>query len=352
MGWKWKKIRWSASKMAAIMAAVLVHSFTYFPERVEAFYGGLFYPHWSILMRSATGLLPFSLGDMLYILVIVWLLYRLLRFRKTSTSAFMGSLLVTCCWIYVCFQLSWGLNYSRHAVEQKLKIFESPSDSILLHGLTASLLERIKEFAPARRPGEVRRTEDLEKAIVLGYSRIPGGVAPGQPSSLAVKQSLFGVIGNYLGYSGYFNPFTGEAQLNHTIPDVLHPFVMAHEMGHQLGYAREQEANLMGFLAARASGDSLLRYSAYFDMFLYANAGLSQTDSLAADAHLNRLPPEAKSDLESLRRFRAQYKSPVERAINILYDRYLKVNGQSAGTYSYGRVVRNLLAIYRMEGSI
>ena len=344
--------QWSGGGVAAILSTLLIHAFTYFPDKVEAFYGGSFYPQWSLLTRSLTGTLSISMGDVLYIFVMIWLLYKMVKIRSTGISAFFKSLAVACCWVYVYFQLSWGLNYSRHAVERRLQIQESPLDSSLLPGLTRSLLQRTNEYAPARITHKMQYPDHTVKSIIQGYARISDEAHSDQVAGLSVKQSLFGVIGNYLGYSGYFNPFTGEAQLNHRIPDVLHPFVMAHEMGHQLGYAREQEANLMGFLAARASNDSLLRYSAYFEMFLYANAGLFQTDSLSAAVFLSQLAPEAKSDLESLRRFRIQYRSPVEKAITILYDRYLKVNGQAAGTASYGRVVRNLLAIYRKEGRI
>jgi hypothetical protein len=155
-----------------------------------------------------------------------------------------------------------------------------------------------------------------------------------------------------MGYSGYFNPFTGEAQLNDAVPSVLHPFVIAHEIGHQLGFAREQDANLAGFLASRASADSIMRYAAYFDMFLYANAALFSTDSLTARKHLSELHPHAKRDLESLRAFRKQYRTPVEDVIDYVYDHYLKANGQMEGTRSYSIVVRTLLALYRAEGRI
>lgn len=92
----------------------------------------------------------------------------------------------------------------------------------------------------------------------------------------SVKRSMYGRMGNFLGFLGYYNPFTGEAQLNLTMPRFLIPFVTCHEIAHQLGYASESEANFVAYLAAVRSPDTLFRYSTYFDLFNYANKELFQ----------------------------------------------------------------------------
>jgi hypothetical protein len=79
---------------------------------------------------------------------------------------------------------------------------------------------------------------------------------------------LWGWLGNYVGFTGYYNPFTGEAQVNTTVPKFLQPFTASHEVAHQLGYAKEMEANFVGYLAASHSTDTLFRYSVYLDLFL------------------------------------------------------------------------------------
>jgi hypothetical protein len=73
-----------------------------------------------------------------------------------------------------------------------------------------------------------------------------------QPS---LKEMLIGNIGGYGGFSGYLNPFTGEAQLNGNLPGFLRPYVTCHEIGHQLGYAAEEEANMVGYLVGRKSSN-------------------------------------------------------------------------------------------------
>jgi hypothetical protein len=81
-------------------------------------------------------------------------------------------------------------------------------------------------------------------------------------------------LGNYTGFTCYYNPFTGEAQLNTTIPRFLQPFIACHEVAHQLGYAKENEASFVGYLAAKGSGNALLQYSTYLDIFMHANRNL------------------------------------------------------------------------------
>ncbi len=336
--------------IAPLLTASLLYACTFFPEMVELVYGRHLYPMWADMVGTFTGRIPFSLGDLLYILLILMFVRWLFRWQRHAGG--WVSMLSTVGWIYVFFQLGWGLNYSRLPIQQRLGLVATPADTLRLPELTDRLLEQTNAYAICRSSSAMPPFDSLVRAAKDGYSSLSRkGVFPAT-SVFSVKVSLFGRLGNYLGYSGYFNPFTGEAQLNDAVPPVLHPFVIAHEIGHQLGFAREQDANLSGFLAARASPDSFMRYSAYFDMFLYANAVLFSSDSLAGRRLLSRLHPNARKDLDALRSFKKQYRTPVEDIVDVVYDQYLKANGQKDGTRSYGKVVLTLLAIYRKEGGI
>ncbi|NDC78658.1 MAG: DUF3810 family protein, partial [Chitinophagia bacterium] len=125
-----------------------------------------------------------------------------------------------------------------------------------------------------------------------------------------------------------------------------------HELAHQVGFAREHEANLAGFLAARATGDSSFLYSAYLDMFLYANRNLYLLDSTAASTHYKGLSPLVRRDIRELQAFQDRHRTMIDWVTDRLYDRFLRLNGQKEGIRSYGSVVVWLLAIYRQEGGI
>src|SRR6185503_7095029 len=130
--------------------------------------------------------------------------------------------------------------------------------------------------------------------------------------SSSVKPSLFSYAGNYLGFQGYYNPFSGEAQVNTTIPRVLEPFVTMHEIAHQLGYAKENEANFVAFLASRHSGSPVLKYSLYFDMYNYAIGEVYRRDTAAARIFQQNLHPQAVKDIKEYRDFYKGYRNPVE----------------------------------------
>ena len=168
------------------------------------------------------------------------------------------------------------------------------------------------------------------------------------PQSL--KPSLFSYLGNYLGFQGYYNPFSGEGQVNTTIPQFLEPYVSAHEVAHQLGYAKENEANFVAFMACRAYPNHTFRYSLYFDMYLYAISELGREDSLLARAYSEKLNGQSKKDIESYREFLRKYRNPVAPVISWIYDGYLQANDQPEGKRSYNQVVAFLIAYYKKFG--
>jgi len=65
-----------------------------------------------------------------------------------------------------------------------------------------------------------------------------------------VKATLFNLLADYVGFTGYFNPFTAEGQVRTDMPGLELPFVACHETAHMLGFASESEANLIGYLVA------------------------------------------------------------------------------------------------------
>ena len=167
----------------------------------------------------------------------------------------------------------------------------------------------------------------------------------------SVKSSLYRSLGDYLGYSGYYNPFTGEAQVNTTVPVFTQPFTTCHEMGHQLGYAKENEANFAGYLSAKSSADAAFRYSVYFDLYSYGIRELYGRDSVMAIELNKQKPLQVKKDIIALKTFYDEYENPIEPYIRRLYGQYLKANEQPEGMQSYSEVMAFLIAYYKKYGA-
>ena len=166
----------------------------------------------------------------------------------------------------------------------------------------------------------------------------------------SIKPSLFSYLGNYLGFQGYYNPFSGEGQVNTTVPRFLEPFVTTHEIAHQLGYGKENEANFVGYLASKSYNSAIFRYSVYYDMYNYAVGEVYRRDTTLAKSFQVTVHPQVKKDQQEFRDFYRRYRNPVEPVVMWGYGHFLKANNQPAGKRSYNEVVAWLIAYYKKFG--
>ncbi len=330
-------------------------------DRIEMYYSNGLYPPLARTLRFLLGGIPFSLGDVLYAFVLLYILWELaLWVRRLVTPGFsraqklrpllLASIAVLV--LYVYFYLFWGLNYYRLGIEHQLGLKNQRPPAAALTSLTAEMLENVNRTKAVclGRQDTVMSQERLLESSHAAYRKLERRFPFLRHRQFSVKPSLFGKMGNYVGFQGYYNPFTGEAQINMRVPNFVLPFVTCHEMAHQLGYASESEANFVGFLAASHSTDTLMQYSAYFDMFLYAWNKLRQVDSAAAAALSQQLHPGAKRDLAYLHAFNRKYRSVLQDLTTTFYDYYLRQNRQRKGIDSYGEVTGWLIAFREKYG--
>lgn len=255
--------------------------------------------------------------------------------------------------VYLVFNISWGLNYNRLGVGHQLKLDTAQytkDDLILITGLlvqkvniTRKSLDSLIKYPPY---------QEIFKKAMVAYKIAENTYPYLEYDYRSVKKSLYGRLGNVVGFLGYYNPFTAESQLNLTQPRFLIPFVTCHEMAHQLGYASENQANFVGYLSAIHSPDTLFHYSAYFDLFNYANRELFVRDSVQAKENYKQLDSLVKIDYQELKNFLKKNKNPVEPIMRIFYDQYLRANQQAKGYKSYNEVVALLIAFHKKYNKI
>ena len=263
-------------------------------------------------------------------------------------------LILLACIIYIIFNLFWGINYNRTGFADQLNLDSlnyDTADVIMLQSLLLDKVNNSKKvilknnsFFPGKSELFLRAIkcyEEAEKKLPFLSYRNP-----------SVKSSLYGRMGNYFGFTGYYNPFTGEAQVNTTVPLFLQPDIVVHEMGHQLGYAKEDEASFSGYLASANSTDTVFQYSNYLSLFIYANRDVYSFDSTKARESMNLLSPDVKKDLKEWRDFDLAHQGYLEPAITWLYSKYLENNQQPKGMRSYNQVIALLIAYYKKYGFI
>ena len=154
-----------------------------------------------------------------------------------------------------------------------------------------------------------------------------------------VKPVMLSEAMSYTHITGVYSYFTGEANLNVNFPDYTLPFTAAHELAHQRGIAREDEANFIAYLVCLESTDPYVRYSGYLNLYEYVASALYRANPDLYFEVRDTLPTEVRYELIAYSNFFDQYRdsvaSDVSGAVN---DAYLKLQG-TEGTRSYGLVV-------------
>lgn len=350
------------SWVTLILLAILIKLSSLYSGFIEQYYSGGVYPTISKTQRFLFGWLPFSLGDLVYgffilvILIKTWQLLKVLFKKKYSRQYFLESLkqiIFFFLLVYVFFYLLWGLNYSRKGIAAQLDLKMTKYSLNELYQLTDILEERLNYYAgqvePSQRDSFYKKRNlfhESYEAYSAAAQRYP--FLKYQPRS--IKPSLFSYLGNIFGFEGYYNPFSGEGQVNTTIPVFMQPYVACHEIGHQVGYGKENEANFAGFLACRLHPSPVFRYSVYFDMYNYTINALFGSDSVRAKQYLDALHPQVKKDYDEIKRFFSKYENPIQPVITWIYGKYLKANNQPEGKRTYSEVIAFLIAYQRKFG--
>jgi hypothetical protein len=346
-----------------LIISILIKVASYFPLHIEKYYSRGIYPYISSFYRSVFGWIPVSIGDIFYgmagfLLLMVFIRFVKIiikkRFQQIDYNNVLKKAFFVLAGIYIYFNLSWGLNYNRPGIAHQLGINPKTHNEEDLKLITGILLKKVNENRQLLGAGKINVTsyEQIFEEAQTAYQSASSNYPFLQYKTRSIKRSMYGRMGNFLGFLGYYNPFTGEAQLNLTQPRFLIPYVSCHEMAHQLGYASESEANFVGYLAAINSKDTLFHYSAYFDLFNYANRELFNRDSATAKNYYQQLDTLVKRDEEELREYWRKSDNAIEPLIKLFYDHYLKANQQAKGVKSYNEVVGWLISYYHKYGKI
>lgn len=351
-----------------IFLAIIVVALLWFEvdeQDVEQYYYGGIYPHISNVQRKLFGWLPFSIGDIIYVFVVVKIIWKLIsliiKLREKATRytvlhhAFIKAInyILT---LFIVFKLLWGLNYSRQGIAEQMQLQKEIYCKEELIPLLEDLIfeanayrQQIKDTSlPHLNTDTIfQQTEDAYAIIKTTYPFL-------KIQNYSLKPSVFSPMGNYLGYTGYYNPFTGEAQVRTDIPKILLPFITCHEVAHQLGYASEDEANFVSYIVCKNSNNIYFKYSMCLEIidYIFNDVMLKYVEDLDIKAGINKrlqledcFSPQVRKDRKAIRDFFFKNKKEVSNFSAVLYDKYLKLNSQLSGINSYNEVVGLILAL-------
>ncbi len=355
----WPNITW----LIPIILAIIVYVLSFYSIFVEQYYSTKIYIQISELQRIITHLIPFSVGDIGYGILILLLIIKSVNFLKRffkkqiSWQNFgAGSLnnVKILLYFYIVFNVLWGLNYSRLGIAHQLQLSNTKYSTQDLQEITCNILDKLNATRLALGDSNYQYPSNAQiyAQAFDAYQTTKNSFSFLNYRHFSVKPSLLSSMVSYAGYSGYYNPFSGEAQLNTDLPKFITPFVACHEMAHQLGYASESEANFVGYLAAIHSNNKLFVYSAYFDLFMSANGELFERDFYSAYLNLKQLNSLTKLDRKMYRDYVLGNQNTMQPVMAKIYDQYLKANQQKSGIKSYNEVIGWLIAYKRKYGAI
>lgn len=325
------------------------------PEWVEHYYSTGLYPYLSQSLRFLYGWTPVPIGDLCYTLLgVVGLVYfgRGIVQIRDKPLAVIRNLFVVIAVAFFSFHLLWGLNYHRLPLATNMDLDTRYTETELL-AFAEMLVEEVNtaQTELAGSPSEaVTYPFDWQKARAMSISgfRDLEGLHPDfayrQPS---LKNSLYSTMLSYMGYGGYLNPFTNEAQVNGRLPLFRYTVVCGHEIGHQLGYSKENETNFIGYLVALNHPDPHFRYSAKAYALAYTLGEVRRRDGKTFEMLYNKLNPGVRKNYAQLEAFWKSFANPAEPVFKSAFNQFLKANKQKDGIRSYNKVVGLLLAYHR-----
>ncbi len=326
----------------------------HYPEFVESVYSHGLYIYISKLMRYAFGWIPFSAGDLLYTIAVIYILRWLIIHRKRiikDTKNWTLDLLSAVSVAYFAFHILWAFNYYRLPLHQSLNINHDYTTVQLIDFIniltekTNALHLKITKDDSVKVTMPYSKTELLEM-VPAGYDNLSKEFSYLAYSPRSLKRSLFSIPLTYMGFSGYLNPFTNEAQIDGLIPTYKYPTTGSHEVAHQLGYAAENEANFIGSMAAMKHPDVYFQYSGHAFALRHCLGELYRRNPETYSLMVENLNIGVLKNYKEVRDFWDNYKNPTEPIFKSTYNNFLKANNQAGGMESYSYIVALLVNYY------
>ncbi|MCD9575763.1 DUF3810 domain-containing protein [Flavobacterium soyae] len=327
----------------------------FFPDFVEGFYSNNVYIRISHFSRVLLGKISFSVGDCIYAVLILSMISWFWRIRKTWRTDWKDHLLKITGKIsvfYFFFHLLWAFNYYRKPLFEKMEIKREYTDADLL-AFTKRLIVKTNEiqFKITKNKGEKINfpysQEEVFKMNLNGYDNLAKEHSYFKYDALSVKKSLFSVPLTYMGFGGYLNPFTNEAQVNDLLPMYSFPVTASHEMAHQIGFASENECNFIGVLASVKNDNLYYQYSGYSFALRYCLGIWKFKNEKIFEILKRQVNSGILKNYQESQDFWKQYDTFIDKGFHFVYDSFLKSNNQKDGMESYSKFIDLMINYYR-----
>ena len=290
---------------------------------------------------TALALIFFAAGFV--IRLIVWLVRR--RFSRAGIALY--RLVVAALCVLLAFGILYAPLYQRQSVSDVLGLYETEMTEEKVFAAAEYYVERLNETSrelERDEAGNILPAESFEKvAEIIGteFSRVNDGYFA--EYEVRPKKVLLSEAMSYLGITGIYFPFYAEANINTVVPSCELPVTIAHEMAHAKGVSRENEANIAAYVLCIRSDNLYLNYSGLMNAVSVLFGALDEEDS--AEIY-ETISPEVLREYSNVNAHYRKYEGPIDRISAFFNNLFLKANGVSGGTKSYGETATGLVALY------
>lgn len=350
----WCKILYLLAALAAVVYIAALCS-----PRFADFYN----VHIGSLLRAAlswlTVLLPLSGAEIMIFLLLPVLVIVVIYSNRHYTDSwrqvgcFVLIIFSVLSLFFSLFALGFGAGYQGSPLDEKLVLDRCDVSPEELRSTAEILAAEVNRNVSGNEYAENGQSEmpynytELSRRLMAAYDTVCEDYDFIQHLHSRVKPVMLSKPWTYTHITGVYTYFTGEANININMPDYTIPFTAAHELAHQRGIAREDEANFVAFLVCAASEDEYIRYSGYLSMFEYVGNALYRADRDAYYEVLSTLEPCAVGEMRAYNEFFKKYQHSVAAKVTeAVNDAYLQSQG-TPGTQSYGMVVDLAVAYYK-----
>ncbi|WP_310603278.1 DUF3810 domain-containing protein [Anaerosporobacter sp.] len=325
----------------------------------------IFAQTWSFV----TGMIPISIIEIIICcspFLMIYLVFRVVRKlvvdkenRKKTIGCYIINVLCVISTGYFLFMVFCGANYYRYPFSKECDLTVETYSIEELYGLCEELALKANDlraqitsvdedgiFKLSASDYEIaKQAKKVMTELGETYDSLSGYYNTPKPIFASRLMS-------YTDTTGIFVTVTMEANVNVDVADYGIPVTMCHELAHEKGYMREDEANYIAYLACVNSDNLEFQYSGTMDALSYATSQLYDNDVELYKQIRAMYSEEVLADRLASSAYWKKYHNDIVSSVSSkINDAYLKANNQTNGEQSYGEVVDLMLAEYRKRNS-
>lgn len=328
------------------------------PNFIEKYYSRKFFYNINKPLSYISSKFSFSLGEILIFILVIFILILLLKslynllysnfYRSIANLLILFLILLS---ILSFYQILWGLNNYRLTIEDNLNLHTEDIDiDDLANSYRYLVLEsnKLKEEILAKDNEEITR-DYIYNNVYKGFKNLNRKYPFISKDKIIVKPLIVSRVFSSSGYSGIYIPFLSEANVNSMIPMFSIPFTASHEIAHQRGFASEDSANFVGFLACYHSDNIYFKYSAFQAMISYVGNSLYKNNKELYSEISALRNQDLLNDIDLKRNFWKKHENKKSKEIhNKINDSFLKANNQNQGLATYSKVTELFVKAYKL----